>query len=61
MVEPVRWGILGTARFALEHMGPAIHAARGAELAAIAARRAEDRLGSVGRWRWKTTSRLFAY
>lgn len=32
----VRWGILGAAKFALDHMGPAIHAARGAELAALA-------------------------
>lgn len=34
----VRWGILGAAKFAREFMGPAIHAARGAELAAIATR-----------------------
>lgn len=32
----VRWGILGAAQFAREHMGPAIHAARGARLAALA-------------------------
>lgn len=32
----LRWGILGAAKFAREHMGPAIHAARGAELVAIA-------------------------
>ncbi len=32
----MRWGILGASRFALNHMGPAIHAARGAELAGIA-------------------------
>jgi predicted dehydrogenase len=32
----IRWGILGAAKFAREHMGPAIHAARGAQLAAIA-------------------------
>lgn len=36
MSEPVRWGILGAANFALNHMGPAIHAARGAKLAALA-------------------------
>lgn len=36
MSEPVRWGILGAAKFALQHMAPAIHAARGAELAALA-------------------------
>ena len=32
----MKWGILGAAKFAREHMGPAIHAARGAELAALA-------------------------
>lgn len=32
----MRWGILGAANFAREHMGPAIHAAKGAELVAIA-------------------------
>lgn len=32
----LRWGILGAAKFAREHMAPAIHAARGAELVAIA-------------------------
>ena len=36
MSTPVRWGILGAAKFAREHMGPAIHAARHAELAALA-------------------------
>jgi predicted dehydrogenase len=35
-MKPVRWGILGAARFAQEHMAPAIHAAEGAELAALA-------------------------
>jgi predicted dehydrogenase len=35
-MQPVRWGILGAARFAREHMGPAIHAAKGAELYALA-------------------------
>ncbi|KNG95327.1 Gfo/Idh/MocA family protein [Pseudaestuariivita atlantica] len=34
--KPVRWGILGAAKFAREHMGPAIHAAKGADLAALA-------------------------
>ncbi|MEL7300232.1 MAG: Gfo/Idh/MocA family oxidoreductase [Pseudomonadota bacterium] len=34
----LRWGILGAAKFAREHMGPAIHAARGAELAAVSSR-----------------------
>lgn len=32
----VKWGILGAAKFAREHMAPAIHAARGAELHALA-------------------------
>lgn len=40
-VTPVRWGILGAAKFALDHMGPAIHMAKGAELAAIATSAAE--------------------
>ena len=32
----VKWGILGAANFARAHMGPAIHAAHGAELVALA-------------------------
>ena len=32
----VRWGILGAAEFAAEHMGPALHAASGGTLAALA-------------------------
>ncbi|MCF7701007.1 gfo/Idh/MocA family oxidoreductase [Loktanella sp. M215] len=32
----MRWGILGAANFARTQMGPAIHAARGAELVALA-------------------------
>ena len=35
-MQPVRWGILGAAKFARDHMAPAIHAAEGAELAALA-------------------------
>lgn len=35
-MEPLNWGILGAAKFAREHMAPAIHAARGARLAAVA-------------------------
>jgi predicted dehydrogenase len=35
-MQPVRWGILGAANFARQHMAPAIHAAEGAELAALA-------------------------
>ena len=36
MQKPVRWGILGAANFARRFMGPAIHAANGAQLAALA-------------------------
>ena len=36
MQKSVRWGILGAADFALHHMAPAIHAARGADLVALA-------------------------
>lgn len=35
-MTPIRWGVLGAANFALHHMAPAIHAARGAEFAALA-------------------------
>lgn len=34
----IRWGILGASNFASSTMGPAIHAARGAELSAVATR-----------------------
>ncbi len=36
MTDPINWGVLGAANFAREHMAPAIHAARGARLAALA-------------------------
>jgi len=36
MAQAVRWGILGAAKFARDQMAPAIHAAKGAELAALA-------------------------
>ena len=36
MAEPIRWGVLGAAKFARDQMGPAIHLARGARLAALA-------------------------
>ncbi len=36
MADMLRWGILGAANFAAEHMGPAIHAARGNRLVALA-------------------------
>ena len=39
--KPIRWGILGAANFARNHMGPAIHAAKGAQLAAVASPSAE--------------------
>lgn len=35
-MKAVRWGVLGAAKFAREHMAPAIHAASGAELYALA-------------------------
>ena len=35
-MKAVRWGVLGAANFAREHMAPAIHAAKGAELVALA-------------------------
>lgn len=40
-MSALRWGILGAAKFAREHMGPAIHAANGASLSAIATRSPE--------------------
>ncbi len=36
MTKPVRWGILGASNFALHRMAPAIHAASGAQFAALA-------------------------
>ncbi len=44
-MKPVRWGILGAAKFARDHMGPAIHAAQGAELAALATASEEKAAG----------------
>ena len=35
-MSAIRWGILGASNFAREHMAPAIHAAQGAELYALA-------------------------
>lgn len=35
-MKTIRWGVLGAAKFAREHMARAIHAAEGAELAALA-------------------------
>lgn len=36
MAQLTRWGILGAGKFAAQHMGPAIHAAHGAKLVALA-------------------------
>jgi len=41
----VRWGILGASRFAREHMAPAIAAAPGGRLVAVASRRGESVAG----------------
>ncbi|WP_425098903.1 Gfo/Idh/MocA family protein [Tropicibacter sp. S64] len=41
MADHVRWGIMGAAKFAREHMGPAIHMARRGELVALATSSAE--------------------
>ena len=41
----VNWGILGAAKFAREYMGPAIHAAKGARLVALATSNAEKAAG----------------
>lgn len=41
MGTPMRWGILGAAKFARQHMGPAINAAEGAVLAGLATSSAE--------------------
>ncbi|MDW3222427.1 MAG: Gfo/Idh/MocA family oxidoreductase [Paracoccaceae bacterium] len=35
-MKPLRWGILGASNFAANFMGPAIHAAKGAQLVALA-------------------------
>ncbi|SEK61121.1 Gfo/Idh/MocA family protein [Pacificibacter marinus] len=36
MSKPIRWGVLGAANFAKQHMARAIHAAEGAQLVALA-------------------------
>lgn len=41
----VKWGILGASNFALNRMGPAIHAAHGAELVAVASSSADKVAG----------------
>lgn len=40
-MKPLNWGIIGAARFAAEHMAPAIHAARHNRLIALATSSAE--------------------
>lgn len=45
MTDPLRWGVLGAAKFAQEHMARAIHAAEGAELTALATASAEKAAG----------------
>lgn len=37
-MDVIRWGVLGASKFASTTMGPAIHAAKGAKLAAVATR-----------------------
>jgi predicted dehydrogenase len=44
-MTPLRWGILGASNFACKHMGPAIHAAQGAEFAGLATSQAEKAEG----------------
>ncbi len=44
-MQPLRFGILGAANFALHHMAPAIHAAKGVELYALATSSAEKAAG----------------
>ena len=41
MTDPIRWGILGASGFARRDMGPALHAARGHVLSALATRSPE--------------------
>ena len=41
----INWGILGASKFARQHMGPAIHAAKGARLAGLATSSAEKAAG----------------
>lgn len=45
MADHIRWGVLGAANFAREQMAPAIHAASGAKLAALATSSAEKAEG----------------
>ncbi len=45
-MKPVRWGVLGNAKFARDHMAPAIHMAENAELAALGT----SKPGEAGGW-----------
>ena len=45
MGQPIRWGILGASAFARRDMAPAIHAARGAQLTALATRSTDKAAG----------------
>lgn len=45
MVDHVRWGVLGAANFARNHMARAIHAAEGGAFSALATSRAEKAAG----------------
>ncbi|SFG14739.1 Predicted dehydrogenase [Palleronia marisminoris] len=38
MTDPIRWGIVGASNFARKSMGPALHAARGSRVTALATR-----------------------
>ncbi|MDF0600410.1 Gfo/Idh/MocA family oxidoreductase [Psychromarinibacter sp. C21-152] len=44
-MEPIRWGVLGAAKFARDQMARAIHAAEGAEFAALATSSPEKAAG----------------
>lgn len=43
-MEPLNWGVLGAAKFAKEHMAPAIHMAKGARLYGLATSASEKSL-----------------
>ncbi|MEQ8403468.1 MAG: Gfo/Idh/MocA family oxidoreductase [Oceanicaulis sp.] len=49
MPDPVRWGVLGAARIAKEQMGPAINAAQGGVLSAVATRSPPDKAALLAR------------
>lgn len=49
MSRTIGWGVVGASRFALNHMAPAIHAAPGGRLVAIASRSGGKRSEAFGR------------